>query len=108
MLFSNTASALLLAVLVGSAAHLASAETNSNTTATLTLAGGGCQGHAWGSHGNKFGYSVLLTGLQVPASCNATAAVRISKLYVEGSCSSSRDNSLACVPATCGFREAPR
>ena len=99
MLLGQLAPVLLLAAFLGSAAQLVSAQDNTTSTATLIVTAGGCEGHAWGSHGNKIGYSVLLTGLVVPATCNATSDVRISKLYVEGACASSRDNSLACVQA---------
>ena len=85
---------LLAAVISLHAAQPAEAANNATSAATLTIAGGGCVGHSWGGDGSKFGYSVLLTQLSVATTCNATD-VRISKLYVEGACADTRDNSLS-------------
>ncbi len=102
MIPGKLASVLLLAVLLGSASQRVSAQVDSTDTATLLVPAGGCVGHSWGQNGDKLDYSVQLMSLGVPATCDATASVRISKIYVEGACASSRDNSLACAPTLCG------
>ena len=105
MPFHNLVPVLLLAAVISlHAAHPAAAASNTTSTVTLIVGAGGCTGHSWGENGSKFGYSVLLTQLNVTGTCNATN-VRISKLYIDGACASSRDNSLSCVPDP--FASAP-
>lgn len=60
-------------------------------SAVLTLAGSSCTGHAFTGLSAKYDYNLTLSSLTVPTGC-ADANIRISKLYVEGTCASTRNN----------------
>lgn len=70
---------------------LQSAAAATTQSAALTLAGSTCTGHAFTGLSSKYDYNMTLASITVPTGC-ADANIRISKLYVEGTCASTRNN----------------
>lgn len=72
-------------------AHQTAAATATSQSANITLAGSTCSGHAFTGLSAKYSYNLTLESITVPEGC-ADANIRISKLYLDGSCASTRNN----------------
>ena len=75
--------AVLLAIQIGAA--------STSQSATLTLVGSACSGHAFTGLTAKYDYNLTLASITVPTGC-ADTNIRISKLYIDGTCASTRNN----------------